>query len=1632
MPDEISIQDALGLIRGEKAEAEAPPSTSSGEVSIRDARNMLYGKPSPKAAPPIEGPGVLRRALTAADTALEEMHPLDYIAGQAEKAVGKVFTFDRAKLGLKEEPSKPPFMPPEMAKFYGPGASFFDWAAEETLAAKSTKDYFARVLPSSAGKLILGFGRFLSYDLPATFINPAYNYAATKMAEGISAGDAYKFAQIMSNPALLIAELKRMGDPQDAYGKFQRDLGEGIWNQVQGLAQFMGEPNPLIMSGGWKKFKKRWATDPFGSIFAIFPFVKRGYAKVTAPKPIGAEAWKKDIGLLEREDKVELDLGRMELLENLDIIKKKRLAEFEKPIAAKQAAELERPAYGETLEPKVLTPEQVAEREAGVKALEYEKSKLVQEVVEDTKERMVSLETVGGEAEKALPVMEEPPVPEAAPVPLVVQPLNKEAITPAPVEKPPKAPTEGLVDQGEGILVREKKGAWGNKRAANVVARKVGKEYESVEIEKGKWGIQKKVEEVKGFEVPAETKKMVESIREAESRELNELYEKSGAAKAKLNALQRANKVRRGKDSALIEQAAELDLEQDRMTSRILMLEKATGRKREQTVGEASRREVERKIKEKEAEETPELDPRDLTLEQANARRELFKDRPDDNPDMAIARRVAEVNAWREGAEDVNIEEVRSELDWMAENIDRLEKDYSQQEFAGVRAHAKESAAWARKQRRKGADEATSVTLMSGIDPTMLSDIGKKIRAMHEKTRELVRGTPKEIWRKGKKEAYRAWVDTHGIIRNDLFNDLKEKFPALARRTYTELCLMAGSTARAEAWNEQALKAAFGGFPGWKRDVAAEIIFGRRIMDIDSYKRDYKHPGDFKGHDHAKLIEDFKKQMSEKEFNDIEQRVKIYFDKYGELVDLLKENEFITKGKADSLKRHEYLPSKAIDAVDPIRRRNRFSTGADVHESGVEVLKKGSIDDVLMNDPELLLRDFATRTFGRIARNKATRQLVEVARDHPNGPIVRLPENVSEGEAGDWVRESYFDKGKEQTLLINREYAPEWILNESAISYGGATWLRMMSGSVILRPLAVGIEPAFVAAQAVYDVFQAWGAAQVYMDGKWERLYNPVTFPVKYGKDFKSIATDAMTSGPKTKDYVDNGGAAGFMVSGEGSMFGPHLGRKRWEITQKGLEPIFHYLGGLTRFLERAGRLAMTEQALDKIAEREKLKGGKEEARSFVDNRGERVWYREAVAVARDQMDFNRGGYMGKAVSQVVPFFGAGIQAQRSILRAMQRNKAQAAVTIGLLAAPAVALTVSNLMRAPKTMQDIDPVEEANNFINALLGDYPIIDDEGQTRYLYFKCPKVPQLRAPSTAFELITKKMYNYANPDNQVEIKTEGLASALADLTPTSTAGVPTYSAYQAIKGWNAWRSKPIWEGPRVPKELEYWKGRTPESMISLGKVIKTSPEGLNAAFDAIFTRGTYSFLGGLALDEIFSEVPKDLKHQSLWITLSQTPGIKRFIGLTHPSGHWKGATKRAEEDVTGMRHVNNQSLDFYLNAYMNEKTVGRDSIVNFFKTIKDPDEKKRLNERKRLYEKVNDFEEKDLILKFHGMAPEARARFYVNDFEKRASKQEMATFKMESRRLSKDIFNQDFWSEVAKVRRENERQSSSSSKQ
>jgi len=920
----------------------------------------------------------------------------------------------------------------------------------------------------------------------------------------------------------------------------------------------------------------------------------------------------------------------------------------------------------------------------------------------------------------------------------------------------------------------------------------------------------------------------------------------------------------------------------------------------------------------------------------------------------------------------------------------------------------------------------------------MLKGLAKSWHDMCERSSDLAKGTFMGKLRWAKKGTYRALVDSGGLLKTGLFDFLvKVGNPEMARRIWAEMILMRGGPEAANVWVAQAMKNTYDGIPHWKQEVLDRVISARRTIDIDSplnpRRKNIKHPAGL-GRDAAEAyIQAIKDQLSSKDFADIENRAKTFFDKMRELVDELYEAELITKRQRDSLVKHEYSPREAVEVIDPIVRRNRFSTKADVHESGVKVLREGTIEDVLKTDQRILMKDFAARTKGRIARNNGTRALKDVAKDHPDNPFVRLVENVRKEDAPKWEEETYFEKGKKQTLLINKDFAKEWVLRDSAISYEGAQWARAVSLSVITRPLAVGINPTFAGVQLLLDAFQIWSSSQVFVDGKWRSTYNPVTMPFSYGKDLSAVFGDAWNFGPKFRDFINNGGGMGWMTGEQSMIFGPKLGKSKWARPQEILDPLYLILGKLPRVTELMARLAVTEQALSVIAKREKLKGGKEEARTFVDERGERVWMREAVAVARDYIDFNQGGHIVKAADTGFAFLNAGFQAGRGILRAAGRNKPEAALKLGLLAAPAIALTIANLTNAPNLMNSLSTEDKVNNIILTPFGDYFFLDQQNQKRYVGISIPKNPSLRIFSTMFELATEKAYKVAMDLPDKEVDTDGLFAALADFSPvTGTTWPPAAAGLLGFLGWDTYKMKPVWSGSDVPKEMQYREGDTPEAMIALGKLTKQSPENWNTAFRAVFTRSDYSTIGGALIEQAFSEAPKNLKDQHIALILDQTPIIKRFIVVTRPGGRWGKELGEASQDVRGEKFRNNSLLDHYLNGYLNEKTVEREKIVDFFSNIKDPNERKRLHEREKFYKKVNDFEEKDLILKFHFMDPDARARFYVNDFEKRASKAEMATFRMESRRLSKDIFNQEFWSEVAKIRRENERQSSSSSKQ
>lgn len=888
--------------------------------------------------------------------------------------------------------------------------------------------------------------------------------------------------------------------------------------------------------------------------------------------------------------------------------------------------------------------------------------------------------------------------------------------------------------------------------------------------------------------------------------------------------------------------------------------------------------------------------------------------------------------------------------------------------------------------------------LYSGLP---LSESAKKVQEMYQSMRDAVKSPLASRVRNAGERARKAFVDTQGNLKNSIEAWTKSIGDSqLGNYVNSRIILARGGGARAAEYMKVYGKTVYAGLDKKQRELLDQIIFSRRVIQLDKHEaeriaagkkgRNIKHPGGLGAREHMEFLEGLKQELGEAQYDVLWARANNYFAAMREQLELLREEGIISDKAYNVLSRFEYQPRRnVLNALDPVVHLGKFKTKLEVRDSGVESLKAGEVTDILETDSKLLLEDRVARTQGRIYRNRANVAMAELAKTYPDNPFIREKKPNEY-----WETVKFYEDGKLKKYYMPRQWAKEWLLRETDITYTAAQWMRILSGSALLRPMATGINPGFAFTNFLRDAAHFWAVGN-YMDakGKWRSVYNPVMAPFQMGRDMSRVFTDVATRSGKYADMVEDGMGMEFLTQ-QGTVLEHRMGKRR------PLEGAQNALGYLNMTSELLMRAAFRERAIDRIARREGLT--KEQIHSDPQYRRFRE---EASAIARDYLDFSQGGTQTKLFDSGVPYLNAAAQATRGIFRTASRNPKGAVAKAGILGATAMSMYLAQRQMAPEALEQISQDELRRNWVFFPFGDWAFIDKDGQKRYVYLKFPKDQGQQFFSTAAEFITRKALGDKVPEPTQIVET------LKELAPADTTSLPpTISALLTyFLNVDTWSAERVWKGPDVEAGQEYWPD-TPAYAKKVGQVTGLSPERLNAALQEVFTRGNaYTYPMGWASEKLMSDMPEDTRQEHIAMWLSQAPIAKRFIGVTHPYGRYREQVKDISQDVETRRFVAERTFDVMLRAHFDYGNMDREELKKFLKSQDDPGTVARLVDRMKFFIKVKGLEERSFWLKLHSLNPEARAKVFYNVMSE-ADEERKNLLKQEAAKVP-GIFTDDF---------------------
>ena len=693
--------------------------------------------------------------------------------------------------------------------------------------------------------------------------------------------------------------------------------------------------------------------------------------------------------------------------------------------------------------------------------------------------------------------------------------------------------------------------------------------------------------------------------------------------------------------------------------------------------------------------------------------------------------------------------------------------------------------------------------------------------------------------------------------------------------------LSAGAPQHGDLVYQSWKKAVFSGLDKDSRGILDEVIQDMRNIQISSYEPNFKFEKNLTRDDFIQHLQGIKKDMGNEQYTELVKRANSYFDAFQSQLDDLAEAGIISAEEMTKLSRFIYQPRKFADTVDPLVIIRHGGKKISVRSSGIQPLGEGSSKAPVL-DAQLLLADTVARVQGRIFKNRANQALYTIAKDQPNNGLLHL----KRPKEGEWSQLSVMVDGKEKKMYMDSQFAAQWAETASPLSGQAASMLEILSGAPILRALATGVNPEFVLTNLPRDLIYAWLRTNEY-SAFWPRA------AVQGGIDGIAVAADTFKRGPRYQAYIKEGGGMSFLTHGATSSAAGGLPDK-W----RRVRDVFGYLNESGEVFVRL-----------MLKERARKNGRTSEEGTFI---------------ARDYLDFAKGGNTTKAIDKFVPYTNAASLGLSGIVQTLfnpvtrtfsgklkpgaPRLLAWGKVT-QLMGATA-AIWLYNRENHPDVMGQIPAEVKASYWVTPT--GMSFTDEKGNIRYNYIKVPVDHSVMAFKTMTEALLDKYVDGKDPTPQMMAAWKNSLSIFGDpigVLPPTFALLAEYNS-----DFSFWQNNEIWGDPDIPSEQEVrrFPDATSQLAIDWGEMTGTSPEKSGEAIGNLIPRNLYRDTLVQAYELARNGMPEDYLNKHRDDILRRAPFIRRYLSATHPLANEYEKIKEADRDATGEKFGTTQQLD------------------------------------------------------------------------------------------------------------------------
>lgn len=719
---------------------------------------------------------------------------------------------------------------------------------------------------------------------------------------------------------------------------------------------------------------------------------------------------------------------------------------------------------------------------------------------------------------------------------------------------------------------------------------------------------------------------------------------------------------------------------------------------------------------------------------------------------------------------DKNEADTKKELDKLGKLVSKADEDLYRSIAGEVEAfNVEKRATMTAEQRRKTPISKTAKVpaeeqIVIGKSDTMLKDRKQVIRPSVNKIYEQ---SEKAIKDRNKKKSIKdlgpylrkSLLDRQAYIKR-LLNRIDNKS---AKKAYDLLVTKAGASALAAERFKQAEKEIYGKLNSEDTKTLDKIIYARRIVAVNESRAELGMPA-YTGMDGYSLedakqdLADFKQELGDKKFNDLNDRATTYFNVFKANLRKLYDSGRISKEVYESLRNTEYSPIKTIKYIigDNLSTDEIDTQAKSLGISRKDIMKlSDSNENEIILDSKWLLAMNIGSVEGRAFENRMLAEFnkaVESATAEEkkafeefvlDNPVIGKKKDGSLKYKYDeaklpvgYTKVSYFENGNKREIVLKDIYAKQLLDVKNKNTF--LETIGKLTGTQILRFFATGGNPLFIIGNTAVDFQNIAFWSDTYSK------FKPLA-AVQLMRDFtKNFIKKAVVSNKYNaifNEYINHGGALDYLSNdGLKALESMNPVKSVTKQIQKGLLAYGRAMAFLGETSEVAFRLSVFEKVKEDSIKEFRKENGRE---PNFQEKEDILW--KAAREARETMDFSQGGDVAKNIDAVFPYFNAALQGVRRPIDFAMKNPVGFASSVLQYTSMASSLTAASLAMLIKSVRDDEEDDEKANkkILEALnsvseyeKANYHVLFTGNKNKdgeYEYYRIKKLPVLSVIST-----------------------------------------------------------------------------------------------------------------------------------------------------------------------------------------------------------------------------------------------------------------------------------------------------------